>query len=86
VNEQHEYSLELLNAPRTKTLHQATCEELYDEIRRKSRASVIVWIERSTDDQGDVYNANKGGSWAEATGLLIYLKSWIKSLRPRSMR
>jgi hypothetical protein len=81
-----EFDLNRLNAGRGKTLQEASVEELYAEIKRKTRSSALVTVQRAGDADVSIYHADHGGSWAEAWGLVAYLKAYIKRICPVSMR
>jgi hypothetical protein len=86
-NEEHgEFDLSRLNSGRGKTLQEASVAELYAEIKRKTRSSALVTVQRDGDADASVYTADHGGSWAEAWGLLAYLKAYVKRVRPMSLR
>ncbi|MBA3768698.1 MAG: hypothetical protein H0W99_17310 [Acidobacteria bacterium] len=81
-----EYTLTDLNAGRQVTLHQANVGQLYAEIKRKTRSSLLVYVQGSGDAYVSLYGVDHGGSWAEAKGLVSYLKRYVKRLRPGSLR
>jgi hypothetical protein len=80
------FDLSGLNAGRGKTLQEASVAELYAEIKRKTRSSALVTVQRDGDADASIYTADHGGSWAEAWGLVAYLKAYVKRVRPMSLR
>lgn len=64
-----------------KKLRDATPQELFDALKRKTSAVIVAWIEPCADNV-DFYNAQYGGSWATAIGLSRYFEEWVNGRFP----